>query len=422
MTRALAAALILLATATQCAAATLDVGSGRLYATIQSAVNAAQPGDTVLVHPGVYLEQVTTVRPGTGTEYITIKASAPGVVLDPQGRGDGFLINRHSYIAIEGFTIRNATRTGDWGGAINCQSSHYVILRNNVITATIGGTGGGSNPQTGVGDFNIENCDNLLMEGNRALSRTADYNLGTWWSENMVIRGNEFSGALRYPVKISALAQNLLFERNYVHTDRVGTNSGQHYNFFFRDSENGTVRYNVLDARGSDAPSVAELYDYTCDQRENHRIHNNVFVHDRTGGSGMRWNCQEGTYFWNNIVVSAGAAHEFSFNPSTVSIDYNVHSAPTEYKNDAGAPIQVGAHNLRAAPAFVSTGALPSPYFHLSAGSRAIDAGDPATPAGVDYHERPAPQGVRVDIGAFEYAGTDSVAPAAPTGSTVGGG
>src|SRR3990172_2768952 len=302
MRRAVAAGIVLFATAGYCAAGTLEVGDGKPHRGIQAAVNAAQPGHPGLVHPGVYTEQVTTVRPGTAHRYITIKAAGPEVILDPQGRGDGFLINRHSYIAIEGFAIRNANRTRAWGGAINCQSSHFVILRGNVITETRGGTGGGSNPKTGVGDFNIQNCDNLLMQGNRVLSRTVDYNFGAWWSENMVIRGNEFSGALRYPVKISALAQNLLFERNYVHTDRVGTNSGQHYNFFFRDSENGTVRYNVFDARGSDALSTAELYDYTCDQSENHSIHNNVFVHDGAGRSGVRWTCQEGTRFWNNVV------------------------------------------------------------------------------------------------------------------------
>jgi len=400
-------------------AANLEVGPGKSFSSIQAAVNGAQPGDTVLVYPAVYNEQVATVRAGANGNYIVIKAAGPGVVLDPQGGGDGFLINRHSYIAIEGFTIQGASRTNAWGGAINCQSSHYLILRNNVIIDTLGGTGGGSNPQTGVGDLNIENCDNLLMENNRALSRNADYNLGTWWSENMVIRGNEFAGALRYPVKLSALSQNVLFERNYVHTDRTGTNNGQHFNFFFRDSSGGTVRHNVFDARGSDAFSAGELYDYSCDDREDHEVYNNVFIHDRGGRSAVRWTCQEGTYFRNNIVVSTWAAHEFVFDPSDVTIDYDVHSAPTEYSNGVGATIRGGASNRRGSPDFVGTGTLPSPYFRLQAGSPAIDGGDPVTPRGVDYDGLAVPKGVCVDIGAFEYG--DAVPPASPIRLRLGG-
>src|SRR3990167_10067719 len=60
-------------------AATLEVGVGRAYSTIQAAVNAAQAGDTVLVYPGTYNESVSIPdgKQGTATSPIIIKAQYP---------------------------------------------------------------------------------------------------------------------------------------------------------------------------------------------------------------------------------------------------------------------------------------------------------------------------------------------------------
>src|SRR3990172_3394319 len=60
-------------------AATLEVGVGRTYSTIQAAVNAAVAGDTVLVYPGTYNESVSIPdgKQGTATSPIVIKAQYP---------------------------------------------------------------------------------------------------------------------------------------------------------------------------------------------------------------------------------------------------------------------------------------------------------------------------------------------------------
>src|SRR3989344_883963 len=400
-------------------AATLEVGSGKPYSTINEAVDAAQPGDTVLVYSGVYKEKVTTSKSGSADNYITIKSAESGVIIDAESIRDGIFLKKHKYIIIDGFNIINAYRGSAYGGAINCQSSRYAIIRNNVITDGTGGTGGGPNPTTGVGDINIQNCDGLLLENNRALSRKADFNLGAWYSENMIIRANEFSGGLRYPVKISASSDNVLFEKNYVHTDRVSTNNGVHINLFLRDSQNAIVRYNVFNAQGSDALGAANFYDYMCDQTENHNIYNNIFLHDHKDHGAVQWTCQEGTYFRNNIVVSLSAAHTFKFNTSTVIIDYNIHYAPLEYKNTIWSDFTNGPHNITSNPQFLATGAIPSPYFHLKTASPAIDAGAPKTEPGRDYDGTITPQGGGFDIGAFEYVSKTPTPSVPPTGQIV---
>jgi parallel beta-helix repeat protein len=50
--------------------------------TIQQAVDRAEPGDIVLVHPGIYRESVTVRQSGTPSDYLQIRAAGPGVLLD----------------------------------------------------------------------------------------------------------------------------------------------------------------------------------------------------------------------------------------------------------------------------------------------------------------------------------------------------
>ena len=50
--------LLLLFTTLAASAATLNVGAGQTYTTVQSAINAVSNGDTVLIAPGTYYENI----------------------------------------------------------------------------------------------------------------------------------------------------------------------------------------------------------------------------------------------------------------------------------------------------------------------------------------------------------------------------
>lgn len=74
-------------------------------ATIQEALDRAQPGDTVHVRSGQYFESPETVRSGTTTDPITITGPADAEI---SGRLDGYgsgLNVRHSHIHLRGLTI-----------------------------------------------------------------------------------------------------------------------------------------------------------------------------------------------------------------------------------------------------------------------------------------------------------------------------
>jgi len=104
------------------------------YPTIQSGVNAANPGDTVMVAAGTYYENVMladNVRLiGAGMNVCTI---------DGSGTGDVVTALQINNVYIEGFTVRNSEQSGGSPGNIgifiNPQSSAGTkIVRNCRIT------------------------------------------------------------------------------------------------------------------------------------------------------------------------------------------------------------------------------------------------------------------------------------------------
>ncbi|MEQ9325221.1 MAG: hypothetical protein RIF41_39005, partial [Polyangiaceae bacterium] len=65
--------ICLLLLTTLALSADLNVGSGQTYATVQEAVDAAQPGDAILVHDGSYTEDVDITSSGEANARITLQ-------------------------------------------------------------------------------------------------------------------------------------------------------------------------------------------------------------------------------------------------------------------------------------------------------------------------------------------------------------
>jgi len=75
-------ACVLLSLAGRASAATITVNAG---GDLQAAINAAQPGDTILLQAGAVFTGNYTLPVKNGTSYITIRSSAPDSSLPPSG-------------------------------------------------------------------------------------------------------------------------------------------------------------------------------------------------------------------------------------------------------------------------------------------------------------------------------------------------
>jgi hypothetical protein len=87
-----------------------DGSAGAPLRTIQAALEKAQPGTLISLAPGVYREELTTVRDGAPGAPITIRGPETGT--DRAGRykatlyGTGRVVSiNHSYVSLEGFTV-----------------------------------------------------------------------------------------------------------------------------------------------------------------------------------------------------------------------------------------------------------------------------------------------------------------------------
>ncbi|WP_321431274.1 NosD domain-containing protein [uncultured Methanolobus sp.] len=106
---------------------TVDDSSGADYTTIQAAVNAAIPGNTILVYPGIYIENVDVGKPldikSTGGAAVTSVTAAYSNDSVFEITADG--------VAIDGFSVNGAG--GDKSG-IYLNSSGNITLANNIVS------------------------------------------------------------------------------------------------------------------------------------------------------------------------------------------------------------------------------------------------------------------------------------------------
>lgn len=116
------------------------------YLTIQEAIRASNPGDTIIVASGVHRLYSGNIR--ITNKDLTLKSESGAEKTIIEGRGNSSVISivEHSHAVIDGFTITSVydpDAKAIKGGGIYCAPSSFPIIINNVITENNAVFGGG---------------------------------------------------------------------------------------------------------------------------------------------------------------------------------------------------------------------------------------------------------------------------------------
>jgi cysteine-rich repeat protein len=432
-------------------------------ATVQGALNAAMPGDTVRVRQQAtpYVEKITFPRSGDAVLGPIVLTAVPGErpVLDGTGvAGDDLvLIDHRSDVQLIGFELRNNLGVHDGSGVRILGSGARIAIRDNVIHDVRGRDAMGitvyGTEATPISDLLIDGNEIYDCEPYRSEALTLNGNVAGFavtnnvvrdvnnigidfiggetdiqpdpalvardgvCRGNVVLRANEPGGGFAGGIYVDG-GRDIVIERNLVAGADLGIEVG---------AENAgivtrriTVRDNVLleNVRaglvfGGFAAGVGRVRDS--------EFRNNTTWHNDTSGSGFGelWiQFATDNVVRNNIFVSTGQNLLLLSEAGNVNnqLDYNLfHAAAgaaaarfvwqgTAYAGFAAYRAGSGqdAHGLFADPLLRDPAAGD---VHLRAGSPAVDAGDPAlVPAAdeLDLDGAARRSGGRVDIGADE--------------------
>jgi len=235
------------------------------YPTIQEAINAANPGDTIEVAAGTYYEHLTISKP------VTLKgARARTTIID--GNKTGVVVSitaAASNAYISGFTIRNG-------------ESYNGIELNDPGVKTISG---------------ITICDNILINNYvaiylsystyNAISRNSilsnEYGIQLYCSNLNTITENTIDSSIFHGTRLSASKNNIISGNTFTNNE---------YGIHLEWSNNNNVSLNDI--------TENVVYGVRLSYSSNNTVTTNAIQYSEYGV--YIWNCSDNTFYYNNFI------------------------------------------------------------------------------------------------------------------------
>jgi parallel beta-helix repeat protein len=395
-------------------------------ATIQAAINAANNGDTVLVAPGTYVENINF-----NGKAITVKSSAGPAATIIDGNTNGSVVtfntNETTSSVLSGFTIRNGLSSFSspglgFGGGIYISGASPTIT-GNVITGNQAAQGTGIAVQGAspiIQNNKISENTNIpccvpggLGGGGILLLDTVSPQILNNLITNNTLDGAEGGGLTLYSAGTPTIQGNLISGNSVSGLEPAAVGGGM----WIVNFSNPLIVQNIIVGNSADQGAGIVSSPSTYNGGSGTLLVNNTIANNNARqlfGSALQVGGT--TVLFNNLIIGM---------PNQSAVDCGAGSpAPAFQFNDVFAPPaspygrnctdQTGQNgNISSDPLFMN---VASSDFHLKQGSPAIDAGNNSAPnlPQTDYDGNPRivdgnNDGVAtVDLGAFELVPTSA--------------
>jgi len=191
-------------------AETLNVGQGQTYLTIQSAIDAAKNGDTILVGEGIYKE-----NPRIKTSGISILGkNKEKTILEGGQSSSGIRIDETNNVVLSGFTVRNSGGGGQEDAGITIYNGNDNTVSNMNIFSN----------KVGVSIYQQSN--NNVISGNDIESSSLN-GIDIYISNDNKIFNNNIKNNKKIGINAYSAKTNLIYSNNLIdNKDQAYDNSG----------------------------------------------------------------------------------------------------------------------------------------------------------------------------------------------------
>lgn len=206
------------------------LSANRPFQTIQKAVDLAQPGDSIKLSAGIYLQDILSKKDGLPGTPIVITGPREAVV----GGGGGLRIIevRHSYISLKGFTVDGKSGTGT--SASDFRDKLIYVL--------------GREPKKGA--------QGVKITGMRIQNAGGECIRLRYFAQNNEISDNTIQNCGLYDFRFNNGGKN--GEGIYIGTAPEQRNDGRNPTDDPDQSNNNLIRNNIINTNGNECVDIKE--------------------------------------------------------------------------------------------------------------------------------------------------------------------
>jgi parallel beta-helix repeat protein len=299
-------------------AANLSVGAGGQFKTIQQAVDVAKPGDTVLVAPGTYTENIVVNKPLTITGNATVQAA--------DSSKDVFLLTSQG-VHIDGLTITGGASGVDVANVSSCMITN-IDAHSNVRGVYLAGS-----TNSEVRRSNLSNngygvyCDyatsstiaNNTATGEKGTGNTLGDGIYMYYGGSNTVSNNDLSSNHVYGISLFRSSNNTITGNTISQNENYGVR--------LREADNNVLTFNTI--RANIQLGILII------QTTNHQIYLNNFIDQPAAMSGAAEvkldSPQAMAYTYNGTARTGYTGNYYSDYKGTDSNGTGIGSTPSAY-------------------------------------------------------------------------------------------